>query len=53
MLNPFKNFNVEARAHKIISQEKPKVAPKHKTDKIDIDQMMKGMIDIVRSYFLK
>ncbi|KAJ1151511.1 hypothetical protein NDU88_004291 [Pleurodeles waltl] len=27
----FRNFNVESRAHKVLSQEKPKVAPLHPT----------------------
>lgn len=48
LLNPFKNFNVEYRAHKIISREKPTVAPLHRSDKIDIEKMMKGIMDIVR-----
>ncbi|KAJ8945872.1 hypothetical protein NQ318_002712 [Aromia moschata] len=39
--NPFRNFNLESRAHKVISQAKPTPAPRHKKDQIDIDRLMK------------
>lgn len=40
---PFRTFNVESRAHKVISREKPTPAPKHKSDELDIQQMIKGI----------
>nr|CAI5818634.1 unnamed protein product [Callosobruchus analis] len=39
--HPFRNFNLESRAHKIISQEKPKPAPWHKRDQMEIERLMK------------
>ncbi|CAH0553983.1 unnamed protein product [Brassicogethes aeneus] len=39
--NPFKNFNVESRAHKVISQAKPKPAPKYKADEATLDKLIK------------
>lgn len=41
--NPFKNFNLESRAHKVISQPKPIPAPKHKKDQLDFERLMKGI----------
>lgn len=40
--HPFKNFNVEGRAHQIISKEKPTPAPKHKSDEVNVDNLIKG-----------
>jgi NADH dehydrogenase [ubiquinone] 1 alpha subcomplex assembly factor 4 len=42
MGRPLRNYNIENRAHKIISKEKPTPAPKHKSDQIDYERMMKG-----------
>ncbi|XP_063909071.1 protein NDUFAF4 homolog [Zophobas morio] len=42
MGRPLRNFNVESRAHKIISQEKPVPAPKHKSDQLIYDEIMKN-----------
>ncbi|CAH2012259.1 unnamed protein product [Acanthoscelides obtectus] len=39
--HPFRNFNLESRAHKVISQEKPKPAPWRHTDQIEIERLMK------------
>lgn len=39
---PFRNFNIESRAHKIISKDKPTPAPKHKTDQINYERIMQG-----------
>ncbi|KAJ8933628.1 hypothetical protein NQ314_013891 [Rhamnusium bicolor] len=39
--NPFKNYNLESRAHKVISQAKPTPAPRHKTDEVDFERFMK------------
>ncbi|XP_018579512.1 protein NDUFAF4 homolog [Anoplophora glabripennis] len=39
--NPFKNFNLESRAHKVISQPKPVPAPRHKKDQLDFERLMK------------
>jgi NADH dehydrogenase [ubiquinone] 1 alpha subcomplex assembly factor 4 len=41
MGRPLRNYNIENRAHKIISKEKPTPAPKHKSDQIDYERMMK------------
>ncbi|RZC42328.1 NDUFAF4 -like protein [Asbolus verrucosus] len=38
---PLRNFNLESRAHKVISKDKPTAAPKHKSDQIDYDRIMK------------
>ncbi|XP_056631879.1 protein NDUFAF4 homolog isoform X2 [Diorhabda sublineata] len=38
--NPFKNFNLESRAHKVISQPKPIPAPRHKRDQETYEQMI-------------
>lgn len=43
LANPFRNFNVESRAHKVISQAKPVPAPKYKLDEIDLERLMKGL----------
>ncbi|KAL3277398.1 hypothetical protein HHI36_012747 [Cryptolaemus montrouzieri] len=40
MKRPFRNYNVENRAHKIISKDKPVPAPKYETDRIEIDRLM-------------
>lgn len=50
--HPFRNFNVESRAHKIISKEKPIAAPKYKNDPIDISQMMRGEVKLKYYFFL-
>lgn len=47
--NPFKNFNLESRAHKVISQSKPIPAPKYKKDELDFDRLMKGIHLISRT----
>ncbi|CAH1118793.1 unnamed protein product [Phaedon cochleariae] len=39
--NPFRNFNVESRAHKIISQPKPIPAPRHEKDEADLQRLIK------------
>ncbi|KAJ8984729.1 hypothetical protein NQ317_004993 [Molorchus minor] len=39
--HPFKNFNLESRAHNIISQPKPTPAPRFQTDEIDLQRLMK------------
>lgn len=41
--HPLKNYNVEGRAHKIISKEKPAPAPKYKSDELNVDNLIKGM----------
>uniref|UniRef100_A0A6P7H7Q0 Protein NDUFAF4 homolog n=1 Tax=Diabrotica virgifera virgifera TaxID=50390 RepID=A0A6P7H7Q0_DIAVI len=38
--NPLKNFNVESRAHKVISQPKPIPAPRHKREQDQYDRML-------------
>lgn len=42
MIRPFRNYNVESRAHKVISQNKPVPAPHHKVEAMEIEQILKG-----------
>lgn len=35
-------FNVENRAHRIISMDKPKAAPKFESNLIDLERVLKG-----------
>ncbi|XP_044756043.1 protein NDUFAF4 homolog [Coccinella septempunctata] len=41
MKRPFLNYNIESRAHKIISQNKPIPAPHHKVEQLEIEQILK------------
>lgn len=43
LARPIKNFNLESRAHKVISKEKPTPAPKYKIDAEQYEQILKGM----------
>lgn len=43
LLNPFRNFNIEDRAHKVISQSKPVPAPKHKVDALNYEKILRGL----------
>ncbi|KAK4883695.1 hypothetical protein RN001_007014 [Aquatica leii] len=38
---PMRDFNLESRAHKIISRDKPTVAPKHKSDEKEYLRLLK------------
>ena len=41
---PFKNFNIENRAHKLIDKDlKPKAAPLHESSKDYIENFIKGV----------
>ena len=40
--SPFKYYNIESRAHKVISQSKPVVAPKFKDTIKDLERVLKG-----------
>lgn len=40
---PLRTFNVESRAFKEISKEKPTPAPRHKSDEYDVEKLMKGL----------
>lgn len=42
--SPFKYYNIESRAHKVISQSKPVVAPKFKDTIKDLERVIKGKI---------
>ncbi|XP_023023345.1 NADH dehydrogenase [ubiquinone] 1 alpha subcomplex assembly factor 4 [Leptinotarsa decemlineata] len=44
--HPFRNFNLEYRAHKVISQPKPIPAPLHEKDQIDVERLMKEFPDV-------
>lgn len=37
-----KRFNVENRAQKVISQDKPTPAPTFKSNKIDLERVLRG-----------
>nr|XP_022921279.1 protein NDUFAF4 homolog [Onthophagus taurus] len=39
---PIREFNIESRAHKVISQPKPTPAPKYKSDELSYQQMLKN-----------
>lgn len=39
---PVRDFNIESRAHAVISKEKPIVAPKHKADQQNYERVLKG-----------
>lgn len=39
---PVREFNVESRAFKEISKEKPTPAPRHKSDQYDVQRLMRG-----------
>lgn len=45
-----KNYNVENRAHKIISKEKPAPAPKHKADIDEYERILKGLLILKKSF---
>lgn len=39
---PLRDFNLESRAHKVISQ-KPKLAPKYERDFTELEKLKKGI----------
>lgn len=41
---PMKNYNIESRAHKIISKEKPKPAPRYEASIKEAEELLKGII---------
>lgn len=41
---PIRNFNIESRAHNIISKEKPDPAPKHKANVVEAERLLRGLI---------
>lgn len=43
---PIRDFNLENRAHKVISKDKPIAAPKHKADIVDYERILKGCVKI-------
>ncbi|KAG5672583.1 hypothetical protein PVAND_002699 [Polypedilum vanderplanki] len=47
VISEFKSFNIEQRAHKIVSQDKPKVAPKFKANLADLERVMKEHPEII------
>ncbi|XP_060526200.1 protein NDUFAF4 homolog [Cylas formicarius] len=51
--HPFRNFNLESRAHKVISQPKPKPAPKHTRDQIEIERLIKEYSDVYHASLKK
>lgn len=42
VVRPLQRFDVERRAEKVISKEKPESAPRHETTEKSIQQMIKG-----------
>lgn len=40
--HPFRDFNLESRAHKFISLPAKKAAPRHVKDELDLQRMKKG-----------
>ncbi|CAK1543452.1 unnamed protein product [Leptosia nina] len=45
-LRPLKSFNIENRAHRVISKEKPKVAPKYPSTFEDLQRVQEAVPDI-------
>lgn len=41
--NPLRNFNIEERAHKAISRDKPIAAPKFAADVAEYERVLKGL----------
>lgn len=39
---PIRNYNIESRIQKVISKDKPVPAPKHKSDVIDYERILRG-----------
>ncbi|CAG9766726.1 unnamed protein product [Ceutorhynchus assimilis] len=44
--HPFRDFNVESRAQKVISQPTPKPAPKHLKDALDLKRMKEAFPEV-------
>lgn len=42
VVGKIQRFNVENRAHRVISQDKPKPAPKYEANVKDLERMLKG-----------
>lgn len=45
--HPLRNYNIEERAHKIISQSKPIPAPKREQDQMAIDRLIRGLGQVI------
>lgn len=45
-----RNFNIENRAHKIISKEKPNPAPHYPADAKELDRVARGIIHLNPHY---
>lgn len=41
-VRPLRDYNVEQRAHKVISQSKPKAAPKYESNEKELARILKG-----------
>lgn len=48
---PLRNFNVESRAHKIVSKKQPAPAPKYSATIADIQRIKEG-IQIAKIHFM-
>ncbi|KAF7268821.1 hypothetical protein GWI33_018167 [Rhynchophorus ferrugineus] len=46
--HPFRNFNLESRAHKIIGQSKPIPAPKFEKDELDLQRLQKQYPEVFK-----
>ncbi|KAK9736447.1 Uncharacterized protein family (UPF0240) [Popillia japonica] len=53
LTRPVRNFNVEARAHAVISKEKPNAAPRHKVDQEQYRLMLKEYPDALQESLKK
>lgn len=47
-----RNFNVENRAHKVISQSKPKPAPKYEANVKELERVLRGENRIIVKFEL-
>lgn len=50
---PIRNYNIESRAHKIISKDKPVPAPKHKSISVDYERILKGKFNLFCSCIIR
>lgn len=46
VLRPIKSFNIENRAHRVLSKEKPQVAPSYPSTKEDLQRVQEAIPDI-------
>jgi NADH dehydrogenase [ubiquinone] 1 alpha subcomplex assembly factor 4 len=48
---PLRNYNIEQRVQKVISQNKPKPAPKYESDKQELERIMRGKCGVILRFY--